>query len=216
MARPLAIVSHWHHSVEKLSTSTIEYYKSLEMALQARGVTGLSIDRVEWNEGGVLTATRTYLRVSYRHFVFDISAFPFGTDFYFSWWLGKRIPNLAVLGCGALIAAAVALPICVAIAGAVKGFILFLFLLAVAVLALGTGAVGLADDVQEALSELPIIGPVYKRLFNPVTYYSVDTRTMFEETVHRVIIDVVGGVLTINKMTPLTEAEKAVQRQPER
>jgi len=216
MARPLAIVSHWHHSVEKLSASTIEYFKSLEMALGAKDIAGLSVERVEWNEGGVLTATRTYLRVSYRRFVFDISAFPFGKDFYFSWWLGKRVPNLALLGCGTFLAAFIAWLLCVAIAGPFKGFVLFLFLLAVAVFSVGTGLMPLADDVNDALSDAPFFGPIYRKLFNPATYYSKDTRIMFEETVHRVVIDVVSGVLTINKTTPLTEAEKTVQRKEER
>lgn len=216
MPRSLAIASHWHHSVEKLSASTIEYFNSLEMALRAKDVVGLSIERVEWNEGGVLTATRTYLRVSYRRFVFDISAFPFGHDFYFSWWLGKRVPNLALLGCGTFIAAFVAWLLCVAVAGPFNGFALFLLLLAGAVFSVGTGLVPIADDVSEALSEVPFFGPIYRRLFNPPTYYSKDTRIMFEETVHRVVLDVVAGIRTIAKMTPLTDAEKAVHRTHER
>jgi hypothetical protein len=216
MPRPLDIISHWHHSAQKLSLSTLEYYNSLESALRAKDIVGLSLERVEWHEAGLLTATRTYLRLSYRRFVFDVSAFPFGTDFYFSWWLGKRVPNIALLGCGALAAVIVALPICIAIAGFVGGLLLFLALLGAGLFALGSGTLGLAEDVQEAISELPLVGPMYRKLFNPATYYSKDTRIMFEETVHRVVLDVVGGVLTINKMTPLTEAEKAVQHDDER
>jgi hypothetical protein len=216
MPRPLAIVSHWHHSVEKLSTSTTEVFNSLETALRTKDVLGLFVERVEWNEGGVLTATRTYLCVTYRRFVFDISAFPFGKDFYFSWWLGKRTPNLALLGCGAFLASFVAWVICVAMAGPYKGFVLFILLLAAAVFSVGTGLIPLADDVNEALSEAPFVGPIYRKLFNPATYYAQDTRIMFEETVHRAVMDVVGGILTIHKMTPLTDAEKAVRRQEER
>jgi hypothetical protein len=211
MPRALNIISHWHHSVENLSTSAQEFYASLEIALMAKDVVGLSAERLEWNEGGILTAKRLYLRVSYKRFVFDISAFPFGKDFMFSWWLGKKTPNLAALGCGIVAGVPLLLASCLIMAGIVKGIFLFVIVLAAAGYGFGSGLFEVADDIHEAIAEMPVFGPVYKRLFNPATYYSEDTRQIFEETVHRAMIDVVGGVLSINQMTPLTDADKAVE-----
>lgn len=215
MPRSLNILTHWHHSIENLSTSSLDFYASLEMALMAKDVVGISVDRVEWSEAGVLTAKRLYLRVTYRRFVFDISAFPFGKDFMFSWWLGKKTPNLAALGCGLLAGVPIAFALCLAIAGIVKGVFLFIIVLAALAYGFGSGLFDVGDDMHEAMTEVPVLGPMYKRLFNPATYYAEDTRVAFEETVHRVLLDVVGGVLSINKMTPLTEAERAVKRRKE-
>jgi hypothetical protein len=48
----------------------------------------------------------------------------------------------------------------------------------------------------------------------PVTYYSEDSRLMFEETVHRVVVQVASGVLTLNKLPELSpEKMKPQSRQ---
>jgi len=104
------------------------------------------------------------------------------------------------------------LAICVAMAGVVKGGFLFLMVLAAVLFGVGTGAVGDVEELQEALSALPLIGNVYRRLFNPTTFYTEEARTIFEESIHRIVLDVVAGVLTIAKMTPLTEAQKELRR----
>ncbi|MEX2181905.1 MAG: hypothetical protein WD771_07670 [Gemmatimonadaceae bacterium] len=150
MAQALQIVSHWHHSVENLTASSLDFYKEIEKALTAKKV-DVRTERVTWREGGLFSNKREYLRVTYDRFVFDIGASPFGTDFFFSWWLGTYASPLV---------------------------------------------------------SLPVIGFLYSRLAKPNTYYSEDTRVMFEETIHRVVLDIVSGILTLNKMTPLTPTER--------
>jgi len=63
------------------------------------------------------------------------------------------------------------------------------------------------------LESLPYVGFLFKFLVKPDTYHSEDTRQMFQDTVHRVVLDVVSGMLTVQKMSPLTAAERMPTQQ---
>jgi hypothetical protein len=154
MASTLRIISHWHYSVENLSTSSLDFYSEVERVLKVKEVE-VKTERIGWREGHIFSAKRDYLRVRYGKYVFDIGAAPFGKDFFWSWWMGTK-----------------------------PGF----------------------------LESLPYIGVLFRHLVKPTTYFSEDTRQMFEETVHRVVLDVVSGVLTTAKMAPLTAAERALTK----
>src|SRR4051812_48357748 len=97
MPKPVDPISHWHHSVEGFNTSTLDFFKAIETTFAAKEAP-VDWDRVNYYEGGITTIKREYLRISCGRYSVDISAFPFGRDFYFSWWLGRRAPN-AALGC---------------------------------------------------------------------------------------------------------------------
>lgn len=150
MTQPLNISSHWHHSVENLNASTVDFYKEVAKVVQAKKAP-VKIATVEWRERGIFSTKRQYLRVSYQQYVFDICAAPFGNDFFWSWWLGTK-PGI--------------------------------------------------------LESLPYVGFLFKYFIRPDTYHSEDTRQMFQDTVHRVVLDVVSGVLSTKKMSPLSAAER--------
>lgn len=209
MGKAAVVISHWHHSVEGLSTSALECYAAIERGLADKQLE-LEIERIVWREGGVLSANREYLRVAYGRFVFDICAAPFGKDFFFSWWLGRKTPNLAALGCLVFGGLPVAFLISIMAAGVVKGTLLFLALLGLALFGVTTGRLGEGGDVQDALAAIPFVGPIYARLFTPTTYYSEDSRIMFEETVHRVVLDVVRSILSVKSMPQLTPDQSAL------
>ena len=158
MATTISVVSHWHYSVENLSTSALDFYKEIERVLQAKQV-DVKTERVNWREGHIFSAKREYLRVTYEKYVFDICAAPFGKDYFWSWWMGTK---------------------------------------------------------QRLLESLPYVGFLFKYVVKPDTYFSEDTRKMFEETVHRVVLDVVSGVLSSAKMSPLTAVEKALSQRNKR
>jgi hypothetical protein len=212
VAQSVEVISHWHQSVEGLSTSTLEYYAAVEKALRDKQVPELQIERTTISESGILSAKREYLRVRYGRLNFDICGAPFGKDFFFSWWLVKRTPGFAALwGCAAL----VGLPL------VVIGFIGALGFFKGILFALGAIGVGVAvlrgafsdgwSAIEDSILVMPIIGLVYKKFVKPVTYYSEDTRLMFEETVHRVVLQVVSGVLTINKLPELSPEKMKAQ-----
>lgn len=213
MGRSVEVISHWHHSVEDLSTSSMEFYSEVEAALKRKQIDGLRTERLDWQESGILSAKRTYLRVGYGRYVFDVCAAPFGKDFFFSWWLGKTLPDFAaLLGCLGVMAIPLVFLISIAALGFIKGIILFLVLVGVGVFVARSGAAAGESGIEDILIAVPVAGPIYKQLFRPVTYYSEDTRQIFEETVHRVVLDVVSGILTVNKMTPLTPEERALTK----
>lgn len=83
------VISHWHHPVGNFNTSTMEFYAAIEVALQPRQIPEYSTSRIDWRESGMVSAQREYLRVRRGKLAFDLCAAPFGTGFFFSWWLAE-------------------------------------------------------------------------------------------------------------------------------
>jgi hypothetical protein len=72
-----------------------------------------------------------------------------------------------------------------------------------------------ASGIEDAIIALPYIGPLYKRFFMPVTYFSVDSRIMFEEAVHGTVLKVVEGLLSAKGARALSaDQTKATSRDP--
>lgn len=205
MPQSVEVISHWHHSVDGLSTLTLEYYTAVEKALREKDVVGLQIERVTANESGILSAKREYLRVRYGRLMFDICGAPFGKDFFFSWWLVKRTPGFAALwGCAALVGVPLLVLGFIGTMGFVKGILFALIVIVVGAAVLRQAFSDGWDAIEDAILVMPIIGFVYQKFVKPVTYYSEDTRLMFEDTVHRVVLQVVSGILSLNKLPELS------------
>ncbi len=92
MAKQADIIrSHWHQSIPNLQESPQKFYNSLVEAISQRNIPSIDISRIDYREGGVFSAKRTYLRVRRKEHIFDICAAPFGSGFFFSWWLGEKV-----------------------------------------------------------------------------------------------------------------------------
>jgi len=85
-------IAHWNAFVEGFQGSPLEFYTQVEAAIRERQMTDYHASRVDWREGGILSAKREYLRVRRKEFAFDICGAPFGNGFFFSSWLGE-IPS---------------------------------------------------------------------------------------------------------------------------
>ena len=96
-ASQAAVISHWYQLVDNLQTSTLDFYRAVEEAIARRQVPNAKTGRVDYREGGVLSAKREYLRVRRRGLLFDICGAPFGGGFFISWWLGERSFLTAIL-----------------------------------------------------------------------------------------------------------------------
>lgn len=90
MAAAPIVFSHWYQLIDGLQASPLEFYNSVETAVARRDLPDTKLGRVDWNEGGVFSAKREYLRAKRREYVFDICGAPFGSGFFVSWWLGER------------------------------------------------------------------------------------------------------------------------------
>jgi hypothetical protein len=209
MAASPTVISHWHHTVEDFNTSAIDFYSTIERDLLASAAP-VSFSRTMWNEGGLLSARRTYLRVGFQRFNFDICAAPFGKSFFFSWWLTKRTPDVA-MGCLLLIGTPVALYLLVKTLGVTEGLSYFLVLLGIGLLLMRRKASGGALGIQDSFLAMPLIGPICNRLFKPVTYYSEDTRLLFEESVHRAVLKGVEGLLAAKGARALGPDERRAE-----
>lgn len=143
----LIVFSNWYHLVEGLQASPKEFYTSVEAAVARRQIPSVELSRVDWREGGVLSAKREYLRVTRKPHLFDICGAPFGTGFFVSWWLGE------VPGC----------------------------------------LVGI---------------PFLDRFVGRSTYYRIDTELMFQEAVHRAVLEVIDGMTSSKGVRALSEFER--------
>jgi hypothetical protein len=57
----------------------------------------------------------------------------------------------------------------------------------------------------------PILGPILQRLTKPITYYAIDSRLIFEESVHSIILMIVDALLTAKGAKALAPEERKVQ-----
>jgi hypothetical protein len=103
MRKPGEVLSNWRAFHPNFNISALEFYKEVEKALTARKYPDIKIDTVSYNEGGLLSAKRVYLRVRRENLVFDICAAPFGVDYLFSWWFAELAASYAIVwGCAGL------------------------------------------------------------------------------------------------------------------
>jgi hypothetical protein len=93
-----AVLANWHQRLENFQFSSQEFYTRLQTKLKERKYPEFRFDAVQHHERGVFTPKRDYLRITRHALTFDISAAPFGVDFFISWWLLEK-PR----GCGCLL-----------------------------------------------------------------------------------------------------------------
>jgi hypothetical protein len=208
MPGSVEVISHWHHSLEDFNTPALDFYRSVEETLKAKEAP-TRVERVDWKESGVLSARREYLRISYSRFSFDLCAAPFGKDFFFSWWLVRRAPEFALMyGCLGLLAVPIVLLIFLQVFGSVLGFLAFLGVLGAGLVWVANAARAGMERVEDAILAVPVAGALYNRFLKPVTYYSEDSRLVFEESVHRVVLKHVEALTTLSKLPALTPEER--------
>ncbi|MFQ5538731.1 MAG: hypothetical protein ACE5GJ_14945 [Gemmatimonadota bacterium] len=206
--RPL-VLSHWAQLLEGVQASPLSFFESVEHAVERRALPDTERLRVDWHEGGILSAKREYLRIQSNRLAFDICGAPYGNGFFVSWWLG-RLPSpygpLALAG----IALAVLLlgAILTKLFGAFFGIVLMVFS---APVLLYLFARYLADQVagwDDALAAMPAFGWLYQRWFSPETYYRLDTAAMFRSAVHAAVLEVVDELVKDGGLAPLSELER--------
>jgi hypothetical protein len=183
--------------LEDYSLSSDEFYSAIEQELAAREIPDLTITRELFAEGGLLSSKREYLRMRRERLVFDICAAPFGTSYFFStrfaiipvllyiWQLILVLIMLAGIGAAYW-----------ALMGVVWGATMFVLNLAALFVLLRNLEALKLHRLDDFLIRVPVFGIVYETFFRPETYYRIDTRTMYIETVKRIVerkIDEVTG-----------------------
>jgi hypothetical protein len=208
------VIDYWHRLVPDFNTSVREFYDAIEKELKERRVPDLALHRIDWNEGGLLSAKREYLRLTRERLVFDICAAPFGSSFFFSCRFAEIpavINPIAILILLFMILVAVGL--FWQIFGFVWGSLLLVVALVIGIYMLRNAvAIGLAD-LDATLIKTPLFGPVYERFFRKDTYYRQDTRIMYLDTIPAIVKTLVDDVTTANgvKLTDRIEGTAVIQ-----
>ena len=222
MGKP-QVEGHWHSLIEGFSTSTLDFYELVKAGLARREIPDLKISQVEWRQGGLGAGKRVYLRVSREGLNFDICAAPFGTGYFFSWWLAKISRVLLDLlfifvslfvGWFFLYRAMSGdseggepSPGC---AGLLLRPLLFFGLL------LGLGFFVRYGDqgLEPTVLSMPITGFLYGLIFRPATYFNEDTALMFRESVHHAVMEAIDQVTTAQGVRGLSEEARKITFEP--
>jgi hypothetical protein len=221
MAKDANVISHWDRLIENFQASSLEFYTSLEKAIEARAVPELHSARVEHKEGGLASAKREYVRMHRGKHAFDICAAPFGTGFFVSWWFTEpplRFAILYTLGFlfGLMVAIDIAFGVGFGIGVATEGYtsgILFggscaLFGVPAVLWIWGNAMRHQKIPGESTVLAMPLVGWVYERIFAPPTFYAMDTALMFQETVHNAVLEVVDCMTAQKGIRALTESER--------
>jgi hypothetical protein len=182
------VLSHWYSVIDGFQCSSQEFYAEIEKELAARKVPGLTLLRVDFAEGGILSDKRTYLRMLRERLVFDVCAAPFGRAYFFSLRFAE-IP--AVIHLWQVFACLGLLAVVFYIVFKLLGFFMapFVFIgLVILGIWIARNAVSLGlDDLDASLIKSPVFGPIYERYFRKETYYRQDTRMLY----HTIVMEVV-------------------------
>lgn len=220
--RPTEVISHWHHYLEDFSTSALDFYSAVEEAVKSRELPDVKLSRVEFKEGGIGSAKREYLRIERERVVFDLCAAPYGSrGYFFSWWLAQVPGKLSdwlvpviLLGFGFMVLLAMLWAIFGDSCGGILVFLLFFFVgVPGGLLALGAGVRQGAIGDEELVLQIPILGWLYEKVFNPVTYYRLDTALMFQEAVRTSVNEVLEGLFSDKAVRALAPEEWAPRHQ---
>ena len=214
MKRNLQVVGHWHTLIEGFATSSLDFYELVKVGIAKREIPNLTVSEVEWKEGGLGSGKRVYLRVSREGLNFDICAAPFGTGYFFSWWLAV-IPRI-FLDLVVLVGIAFAAFICLDFAsrqdcsGIFTAPVMFLGLL------FGAGYLVRYGDLgwEPPVLSMPITGFLYGFFFRPTTYFNEDTALMFRESVHHAVLEAIDQVTSAQGIRGLSEEARKITFRP--
>lgn len=209
-----AVLSHWSTLMENFHTAALDFYERVELAIARRDLPDVKTSRVEYNESGILSMGREYLRVERGPHVFDLCAAPFGQGYFFSSWLSEKRPGL--LAALAFVVVYFALLLVVwamvgivfrivgldGLSGAIMVMFVMFFLIPF-VLAYLAELWG-----PEKVVPLPLVGPLYAWIVSPATYYKLDTALMFQKSVHNAVMEVLDELTTAKGIRRLSQEER--------
>jgi hypothetical protein len=210
MEKPIstAIFSNWSTFIENLQTSPREFYDLVERAIQSRQIPTTSSSLIEWQEGGLFSAKRIYLRMARENLVFDLCGVCFGTGFFVSWWLGETRPSPVIPTVSAVIGIFFLSAFINLIFGGGLGVIVTILALAVIFVVLGVMISEGWIQWDVYLLAIPVIGPLFERFFRPFAYYHIDTALMFQQSIHSAVLDAIDQMTRAKGLPTLSDLER--------
>jgi hypothetical protein len=87
-------IGNWSHLFPDIQHDPNSFYDLIENLLREKQVPDFSSKKVTISEGGILSHNRLYLEVSRGDYIFHICAAPWGTGFFFSWWVRQKMSDI--------------------------------------------------------------------------------------------------------------------------
>jgi hypothetical protein len=207
MKKVESVISHWHQLIEEFQVSPLDFYKAVEVAIDRRQVPNQENVRIDFKEGGLLTCKREYLRVIRGKHAFDICAAPFGTGFFFSWWLIELPSSWFGYFLGFFVAALLAVIVSFQ-AGVIAGLFLSVILVPGVLAIIGVVVHDIGGTAEDGILAIPWIGSLYARIFDQPTYYQIDSALMFQDAVHNAVMEVIDQMTAAKGIRALSEFER--------
>jgi hypothetical protein len=182
------ILDSWIVFADSFSFPPQEFYAAIEKEMAARKIPSMEISREEFSQGGLLSDRRIYLRFFRERLALYTCAAPFGTGYFFS-FRAVYVPALVRLWhiLALILLFGVFGSLLVKLLGltfAVVAFIAFVF--AVAAVFRNATAAGVGD-LDTVLLKIPIVSTFYENWFREDTFYRVDTRSLYLQTLPEIV-----------------------------
>jgi hypothetical protein len=201
------ILDAWIVFADGFNLPPQEFYAAIEKEMAARKFPGMAVSREEFNEGGLLSDKRTYLRLFRERLALYTCAAPFGTSYFFS-FRAVYVPALVRLW--HLLALFFFFGVIGNLLVQLLGFTFALVALltlpfAVAAVFRNATAAGVRD-LDTLLLKIPVISTVYENWFREDTFYRIDTRAMYLQMLPEIVRRLAED-LTAAKGARLLEAD---------
>jgi hypothetical protein len=205
----LTVRSHWHHRCEHISVSVEPFYNLVLQQLANKQIPHLQTSKVLWNEGGVISPKREYLRIMLDSNIFDICTAPFGNGTFFSCWVAEKHPSpLWGTLIGLLLVSIGLFTFVLSFIIPIIGFFLWIICVMVVLVGIPFLILILPHHLQAYVWVTPFLGPLLERLIAPVTYYKIDTSIMAESAIYEAVQEAVAQVTQAQGYRALTLEEK--------
>ena len=200
------ILDSWIVFADSFSFPPQEFYAAIEKEMAARKIPSMEISREEFSQGGLLSDRRIYLRFFRERLALYTCAAPFGTGYFFS-FRAIYVPALVRLWhiLALLLLFGVFGSLLVKLLGltfAVVAFIAFVF--AVATVFRNATAAGVGD-LDTVLLKIPIVSTFYENWFREDTFYRVDTRSLYLQTLPEIVRKLADEITAANGAKLLPE-----------
>lgn len=213
--RKSEVLNHWIAFADGFQTSPAEFYTALEKELAERKIPSMEMSRIEFPEGGLLSEKRVYLRLLRERLVFDVCAAPFGSGFFFScrtaeipiavkWWHWLLLYTV-----GNWVVAVVFILVHKATGSLSFAFTMLVIFCAFVISTLRNAVAMGLQDLDATLIKLPVIGPLYEKLFRKETYHRIDSRLCYLEVVPTLVKQLAGDTTAAQGVKLVRQYEAA-------
>jgi hypothetical protein len=87
-------IGNWSHLFPDMQLDPNSFYELVEKILHEKQVPEFYSRKITLSEGSLLSHNQLYLEVSRGDYIFHICAAPWGTGFFFSWWVRQKMSDI--------------------------------------------------------------------------------------------------------------------------